>query len=457
LLQDPVDPDVLMFRRAAWERTLKPDVEQSAAMNRDIMLHLSEIGHVHRLDGVFVSRQTERLACLPQHRVKAQTATLRRLGLDRFWHMPVPDPECRQQGRYKRISAGPRVMFWPNFSRANPYQNLLYQTAQRSHEILVAPIETAVAALQRAPKGQDMIFHLHWTSFLFQGAENRAVVRVRLRRFLKDLTRFKQLGGRIIWTLHNAESHDTSFAELERGLSTRIVALADVLHFHNAASVAEVAAAFEVPEEKIRISRHGHYLGVYGDHVTRSVARQCLGIDPQDDVILFAGQVRPYKGVGELLHSFRQVLRANPQARLVIAGALHDDIFSGLEPDPSAAEQDRILLVDRFLDDSELQVFFRAADVAVFPYQNVLTSGSLLLALSFGLPTVIPQVGMTADLLQNRGAGFLYDRANPDGLTQALQQALACKRAGRLVQMRDNALALAQSQSWPNVAQTLFS
>lgn len=457
LMQSPATPEFIMFRRAAWERTAKPDIDLSTAAAAEITLQLDEVGLVHHLGGQFTVRQGSKRPCVAPHSGRVQRAALRRQGLDHVWHAYAPAPDTSQRVGFKRISTQPRVMFWPDYSHANPYQTLLYQSATRRHEILVAPIETALIAQQRMQGSEEMIFHLHWTNFLFQGAENRAVARLRLRRFLKDLTQFKQLGGRIIWTVHNTVSHDTPFAELDIALSRRIVALADVLHFHSAASVPEVAAVFELPEDKIRISRHGHYLGVYGDHVTGAAARQCLGLDPTEDVILFAGQVRPYKGVEGLLRSFRQILGDNPQARLVIAGLQYGDIFAQLQPVLSAAERARILLVDRFLDDSELQVFFRAADVAVFPYRTILTSGSLLLSLSFGVPPVIPRVGMTADLLQGREAGFLYDRASPEALTQALQQALTCKRQGGLAQMQRNALALAQSQSWPDVAQTLFA
>ena len=52
----------------------------------------------------------------------------------------------------------------------------------------------------------------------------------------------------------------------------------------------------------------------------------------------------------------------------------------------STIERERIRLVDRFVSNSELQLFMRASDMAVFPYTSILTSGSLMLALSFGLP-----------------------------------------------------------------------
>ncbi|MEZ4597387.1 MAG: glycosyltransferase [Chloroflexota bacterium] len=43
--------------------------------------------------------------------------------------------------------------------------------------------------------------------------------------------------------------------------------------------------------------------------------------------------------------------------------------------------------------DDRMQVFLRAADVMVLPYRDVLTSGSAILAMTFGLPVVAPRIG----------------------------------------------------------------
>lgn len=453
-----------MFRRANWERTSKFRTDIRNAVDYDIFLKLAETGSFHHIDEVLYQRRwhgqntssvNESFQTANTYRV--QREALRRQGLNKYWDVHVADAHLPRRVGYKRSVQTPMVMFWPNYSRANPYQKLLYKSAQLTHEVVAAPIEEVLRVQENAPAGMSHIFHLHWTNFLFVGAEAKVDVRLRIRSFLKSLTKFRDLGGKICWTIHNTLSHDNVFADLERGLSKRIVELADVIHFHSQASVAEVREVFEIPDYKIRISRHGHYIGTYADYVDSETARKTLGIDEHEDVILFCGQVRPYKGVGHLVQSFRALLSDYPNARLIIAGAVHEDFWSTVSPNLTEAEQARIVTTDRFLDETEMQVFFRAADVAVFPYRNVLTSGSLLLSLSFGVPAVVPRVGMTAELLDGTRAGFLYDREDKQGLENALRTALAAKESGCLRAMQKAALDCAEAQTWPSVDKTLFS
>ena len=102
------------------------------------------------------------------------------------------------------------------------------------------------------------------------------------------------------------------------------------------------------------------------------------------------------------------------------------------------------------------QLPFRAADFAVFPYAQVLTSGSLLLALSFGLPPVVPAVGMTREVLEGTDAGMLYDPSEgTDALQTTIRNMLARKDAGGLAPMREAARALAETLDWPDFTPVL--
>ncbi|HEY5051683.1 MAG TPA: glycosyltransferase, partial [Acidothermaceae bacterium] len=72
--------------------------------------------------------------------------------------------------------------------------------------------------------------------------------------------------------------------------------------------------------------------------------------------------------------------------------------------------------------DGELSSFFAAADVVACPFLDVTTSGSAMLALSFGVPIVAPRIGALADLPDD--VGFFYEPAEPGGLAAALEHAL---------------------------------
>jgi len=454
-----------MFRRAAWERTSGFREDIVNAVDYDIFLKLSETGNFHHVEEMLYQRRWhgENTSNVNEHHqttntYRVQTEALRRLGLDRFWDVAVVEgQDDPRRVTYRRKPGQPMVVFWPDYSRSNPYQKLLYGQAREETEFVAGDIDAALRLIGELPAlggtGGPLTFHLHWLNFLFVGlGEGDAQeARARVDGFLERLTRFKSMGGRLVWTIHNVVSHDSPFIALETELSEAIVALADVLHLHSEASVAEVEAAFALDHTKIAISRHGAYVGTYPDFIGRDQARDLLGYGRDEDIILFTGQIRPYKGVEQLVAAMRAILADRPRARLVLAGAMQVDLFETLSPALGPAERARIDVTGRFLDDMELQVFFRAADMAVYPYRKVLTSGSLLLALSFGVPVVVPDVGMTREVLGSGPgpAGRLYAGEAAE-LEAAIRDLLSEKEAGRLPDMARNARAIAEATTWPD-------
>mgnify|MGYP003643956350 CR=1 FL=1 len=447
-----------MFRRAAWERTTHFREDIVNAVDYDIFLKLAETGTLHHIDEVLYQRRWhgENTSNVNEsfqttNTYVVQNETLGRLGLSRFWQVHVPDPKQPRRVGYRRTPGVKTVLFWPNYSRVNPYQHMLYGKMRDHYDVCAAPIDVALAQLATFEDPADLTFHLHWINFVLNGVTDATVARDKADTFLRKVEQFVTLGGRLVWTVHNALSHESPFADIEVMMSRRLAELAHSLHFHSAASVAEVETTFEVPRDKLRISRHGHYIGGYPDFITPAQARAQLGLAAEDDVILFSGQVRAYKGIENLVAVFRKILAERPTAILLIAGEVKTDLAGALETSLSAQEQARIRMTNRFIDDMEMQVFMRAADFAVYPYHKILTSGSLLLALSFGVPVIIPSVGMTREVLEGHDAGVLYDAENDHAaLEGALRRLLARKDAGTLEQMRANARALAETQHWPD-------
>jgi glycosyltransferase involved in cell wall biosynthesis len=92
-----------------------------------------------------------------------------------------------------------------------------------------------------------------------------------------------------------------------------------------------------------------------------------------------------------------------------------------------------------------MQLFLRAADVAVLPYPGALNSSALMLALTFGLPAIVPSGTGLADEV---GPAFasVYDPTRPDGLRDALE------RAGALATPEARAAAVASVADRPPAA-----
>ena len=453
-----------MFRRYAWERTTHFREDIVNGVDYDIFLKMSEVGAFHHVDEKLYQRRWhgENTSNVNEHHqttntYRVQREALKRLGMDRHWDIHVPDPAQPRLVSYKRKPNIKVLVFWPDYSRANPYQKLLYQSLNQETEVVSGTIEAAQKLIEtKSADAKDITFHLHWLNAILRDCKTPVAAKAAADDFLSKIKNFIWKGGRFVWTIHNTVSHDTPFDDIEIELSARLAEVAHALHFHSAASVEEVAQVFAIPADKVVISRHGNYIGVYPDYVTRAAAREVLGLGPEDDVIVFTGQIRSYKGINTLIAAFSRILVDRPQARLVLAGKADGDPLAGQIPALTDTARARIHTVGRFIENGELQLFLRAADIAAYPYQKILTSGSLLLALSFGLPIVIPRVGMTAELLEGRDAGMLYDGdGGSDSLEVALRDLLAAKDSGHLDRFATSARDLAEQQTWPCFSQVL--
>ena len=148
---------------------------------------------------------------------------------------------------------------------------------------------------------------------------------------------------------------------------------------------------------------HGTYAGIYPDVVGWKEARRELGIEGDAPVILSLGLIRPYKNLDRLL----DLARDAGGMTVLIAGPAHDRRYAeGLRARAAGLANVRLSIAT--VDDARLQYYFRAADLFVLPYRRVTNSGSALLALSFGLPVLGPDLPYFRELEVAFGAGRVH-------------------------------------------------
>lgn len=304
----------------------------------------------------------------------------------------------------------------------NPYQALLYGSC-REHGI--APVRVVrdeqldeVLELQRA--GLPTVLHLHWLHPILQRAASAKDARQLVDAFLHRLDTHRESGGRVVWTVHNILPHEARFEAEETRLSAEVAARSEVIHVLVQRTAEMVAPYFELPQDRLLHVPHMSYVGAYEDHISRADARHDLGLLPDELVYLVLGAIRPYKGLPELLDAWATLPPDRPR-RLVIAGAPSDQ--PGIdELIERAALAPGVLLDARKIPAPEMQTFLRAADVAVLPYRQALNSGALMLALTFGLPVIVPAGSGLADVVDDR-FGRTFDPAGATGLADALLDA----------------------------------
>lgn len=347
-------------------------------------------------------------------------------------------------------SAKLRVLSLPDYSESNPYQRLLAQalTGQRVRAIRGRPGRRRLFPILSAwiDAHRPRVLHLHWTHEYLKGTDGPT--RINRARFLGQLRLLRRLGVRIVWTMHNVGGHDGVRHPHEMAVHRDLVRLADAVICHcDAARDAAIAAyGLSVADAaRLHVIPHGSYLGIYPDTITTAEARERLALPAGGPVLLFLGAVRGYKGTDDLVAAFRSIPDAD--ARLLIAGRPKGE---GIEArlEAAAAADPRILLHLGFVPDDELQVWLRAADAVVLPFRDILTSGSAILALSFGRPVIAPALGCLPETVPP-DAGILYDPEATGALSDALRAALDTD----LAVLGAGALARAQELDWGPIAE----
>ena len=192
---------------------------------------------------------------------------------------------------------------------------------------------------------------------------------------------------------------------------------------------------------------HGNFIDVFPNKISRQDARKHLEIPEEAFVYLYLGNARVYNGIETLIEVFGAAAAAD--ARLVLMmrpSAANAEYWDDLMALADRDERVRVF-TSSFFPNEDFQIYLNAADVAVLPFSEVLTSGSAIAALSFGKPVVLPGLGCLPELIDET-MGILYDVGDAHGLEQALVEVRKrdLKAAGRA------ALERARSLDWDDIA-----
>ena len=183
-----------------------------------------------------------------------------------------------------------------------------------------------------------------------------------------------------------------------------------------------ISKIYGIPDQCTTVIPHGVY-----DHYERfENAKEKLGIS-EEFVILFFGLLRPYKGVKYLIEAFDNLPEdiAN-KSRLLIVGETWEDRES-IRLAQRSKYNEKITIVNRYVSDSEVSLYFSASDVLVLPYTRASQSGVAHIAMAFGLPIIATKVGGLEEALSNYGCAHFIEPRNVESLANALKKLYTTK------------------------------
>lgn len=138
-------------------------------------------------------------------------------------------------------------------------------------------------------------------------------------------------------------------------------------------------------------------------------------------LLLFAGFVRPYKGLDVLLKALPAVLRARP-VHLLVAGEFWEDADDYRQQIANAGIENAVTIVDAYLPDEVLAACLARADVVVLPYRHATQSAVIQLAFGKGRPVITTDVGGLSEVVEDGRTGLVVPPEDPAALAAAINR-----------------------------------
>ena len=169
--------------------------------------------------------------------------------------------------------------------------------------------------------------------------------------------------------------------------------------------------------------------------ISKAEAQRRLGVS--GDILLFFGIVRPYKGLMTLLEAMPKILERRPVTLLVVGEFWEDkDVYLKRISDLKLSEYIRV--VDEYVPNEDVGLYFAASDLVVLPY--VSATGSAVVQVAFGCerPVVVTNVGCLPEMVADGETGYVVPSEDADAIADAVVRFLRSDREKFIPAIREH-------------------
>lgn len=218
---------------------------------------------------------------------------------------------------------------------------------------------------------------------------------------------FKIKKVKIIWTLHNKESHYHTNLLQKKILMNLLIKHADFILTHSS--------------EGLRFlknnGRSNNKKSIYLPHPV--MAKDIVSeINKEYDIFIW-GSIKDYKGIDKFL-TFLYQKNIEKKYRILVAGKVSPKSYKVIL---DAFVNEKIKLIDDFINDEQVAEFASKSKIILFPYleRSVLSSGALMDSLTFGAQIIGPETGAFSDLAKE---GIIESYTDYEDLVKKIDKCL---------------------------------
>jgi glycosyltransferase involved in cell wall biosynthesis len=152
-----------------------------------------------------------------------------------------------------------------------------------------------------------------------------------------------------------------------------------------------------------------------------------LGIGENDQVLLFFGYIRKYKGLDILLKAFPKILEKHPKSFLLIAGEFYDNPTMYLKLIDELNIGTKVKVLNQFIPNEEISKYYQISDVVILPYVSATQSAILNVTYSFKKPVIATDVGGLSEFIEEGKTGVVVKPNSVDEIVRGYDEFLRLK------------------------------
>lgn len=246
------------------------------------------------------------------------------------------------------------------------------------------------------------------------------------------------LKGNVIISLHEVWNHAKPSTKPSKLLAEIIRQRCKIIVFsdHSKSDIAQIDG---IDMNLVRVNPFGLFDSF------ASLSELELSETLPEKYLLFFGYIRPYKGLGILHDAIKTMGEALDGYKIVIAGKGDDSVLEEIKND------DRFVLIPRFIPNRELVTMIKHAYAVVCPYLTMSQSGIPQTAFPFGTPIIASELDGFCEMI-TKEVGMLFPTGDSQSLAQCISDLI--QHPNKREQMHRNIASFSQrypKYDWGNI------
>jgi D-inositol-3-phosphate glycosyltransferase len=265
-----------------------------------------------------------------------------------------------------------------------------------------------------AAKTESKLFHIIWLNkFIY------------FDRTLLNIY-YKIIGKKLIYTVHNINmrERDGNDSIMNRLTLKFMYNIVDHIFVHTKKMKLQLIDDYNIDENKVTVIPFGINATVRNSELRKIQARHKLSLSNKEKIILFFGNIAPYKGLEYLVLALSQLKKKYNELILIIAGRIKecDEYWINIQSIIKRHSlENNIIKKIGYIPDEDVEIYFKAADVLIVPYKFIFQSGVVFLSYNFGLPVIATDVGSLKEDIVEGKTGFICRPGDPENLAKKIE------------------------------------